>query len=114
MKWTDKDIVDWHIKTFPDADLPSQLMKLEEELKEFYEAIHKKDNKSIRQELADVYIVCIVLRNRYKSYVGLYILHHFFFSDKTMKCVYKKMDINVQRTWVKVNGVYRHKDIDTD
>lgn len=107
MKWTDKDIVEWHKKTFPDADLHSQLMKLEEELKEYKEAYN--DIKK-RQELADVYIVCLVLRKRYKSYIGLFILQHFFISDRTMEYVYAKMDVNSKRTWVKINGVYRHKD----
>ena len=38
MKWTDKKIVNWHKKTFPDCTIESQLAKLDEELKEVVEA----------------------------------------------------------------------------
>ena len=38
MLWTVKDIVAWHIKTFPDADLKSQKIKFLEEYKEYLES----------------------------------------------------------------------------
>lgn len=115
MKWTDEAIVEWHKKTFPDADLPSQLMKLEEELKEFYEATKLTDHDSIMQEIADIYIVSVVLARRYHSRIGVKYLKDFGFSDvQIIEYVSNKMDKNVNRKWCKINGVYRHKDIDTD
>lgn len=44
----------WNEKTFPDATMAGQLMKLEEELREFTET---KTQKEQTKELADVFIV---------------------------------------------------------
>ena len=43
MKWTDDKIIEWHKETFPDATLESQLLKLDEELKEVVDA--QRENK---------------------------------------------------------------------
>lgn len=112
MIWTDKDIVEWHKKTFPDTDLKSQLLKLEEELLEMEEATKKTDQEAIMNEVADVYIVSVVLAKRYHSRIGISYLRYFCFTNiQILEHVSKKMDENVKRTWEKKNGVDRHKKV---
>lgn len=112
MKWTDKKIVAWHKKTFPDCTFESQLAKLDEELKEVVDAQRNGEKEKSYDELADVYIVSLVLAKRFNSTTGKYFLgllneHP---APESLKRVDRKMDINAKRTWCKVNGVYRHKD----
>ena len=52
-------IVKWHEKTFPDADLKSQKLKFVEEYREYLES-------GDIMELADMVIVCYVLKGRFK------------------------------------------------
>ena len=108
MIWTDKDIVDWHIKTFPDTDLGSQIKKAEEEIHEYIMAVvNEEPQERIEEELADIYIVSLVLKNRF----GLKTINSFLPSrGKLELAIHRKMDKNAQRKWVKVDGVYRHKD----
>ena len=112
MKWTDKKIVNWHKKTFPDCTYESQLAKLDEELKEVVEAQRNGEKEHSYDELADVYIVSTVLKERFDSTIGKYFigLLNEHPSPESLKRVDRKMDINQKRTWQKVNGVYRHKE----
>ena len=48
-----QDIKEWNATQFPEADLPGQLMKLEEELHEF----HNAQGEERLKELPDVFIV---------------------------------------------------------
>ena len=110
MKWTDKKIVAWHKKTFPDCSYESQLAKLDEELKEFVEAQRNRQIEHSYDELADVYIVSLTLAKRFDSTVGHYFLglleeHP---APELSKRVDRKMEVNQKRTWYKVNCVYRH------
>ena len=101
------EIAEWHKATFPDATFESQILKLEEEIREFYTCY---DNE---EELADILIVSIVLAHRFKSEIGIEIFASFFDyenPDRMDKLIKKKMEINRGRTWVKVDGVYRHED----
>lgn len=113
MKWTDKKIVDWHKKTFPDCTLESQLAKLDEELNEVVEAQRNGEKEKSYDELADVYIVSLVLAKRFDSMIGKYFIglleeHP---APESLKRVDRKMEVNRKRTWYKVNGVYRHKEV---
>lgn len=112
MNWTDDKIVEWHKKTFPDCTYESQLLKLDEELNEVSEAQNKGNYEHSFDELADVYIVATVLKERFNSTIGVYFIEllegdpvPFLFER-----VDRKMDLNSKRVWHKVNGVYRHEE----
>lgn len=111
-KWTPDRIVTWHNKTFPDATKESQLLKLEEEIKEVLEARRKNDLALLYEELSDVYIVCVTLDKRYDSYIGKFFL--FVLAELGIDVsmgVEEKMKINCLRNWVKnEKGTYRHVD----
>lgn len=101
MKWTDKEIVDWHKKTFPLCTIEEQAKKVKEEIQEVINTLINADGTDrYIEEVADVYIATLVLKQRFGVDLRLPIL----------EAIDKKMDENVQRKWTKVNGVYRHKD----
>lgn len=112
MKWTDEKIVAWHKKTFPDCTYESQLLKLDEELNEVVEAQWNGLIEQSYDELADIYIVSKVLKERFNSIIGAYFigLLNEHPCPELSKRVDRKMDRNKKRTWQKVNGVYRHKE----
>jgi NTP pyrophosphatase (non-canonical NTP hydrolase) len=112
MKWTDEKIVAWHKKTFPDCTFESQLAKLDEELKEVSDAQKKGNYEQSFDELADVYIVATVLKERFNSTIATYFLEmeDAWQTPSLFERVDRKMDTNQKRTWCKVNGVYRHKE----
>ena len=100
-------IIKWHKQTFPDCTYESQLLKLEEELEEYKEA--RKPYKIT--ELADIYIVSLVLMDRFESLIGS---HIFEWADKIFKiigydAVKEKFEANKDRVWIIDRGVYRHK-----
>lgn len=64
-----EEIAAWHADTFPASNQAGQLMKLEEELREYSEAEQEDKDK----ELADVVIVCAGLR-RWSSLIGQHML----------------------------------------
>ena len=108
----DDKIVEWHKNTFPDATLESQLLKLDEELKEVVDAQRNGEKEKSYDELADVYIVSLVLAKRFDSTTGKYFLglleeHP---APESLKRVEKKMEINAKRKWIKKDGVYRHDE----
>ena len=108
---TDKDIVAWHKKTFPDCTFESQLLKLDEEIKEVIESRQHGRLADSYDEVADLYIVATVLAKRYKSALGRYfvgVVHEFPVPNLQTR-IDKKMEINKKRVWVKVRGVYHHK-----
>ena len=67
-----KDIVAWHKKTFPDCTLESQLLKHDEELSELVADQRVGKIEQSHEELADAYIVALVLAKRYDSTIGKY------------------------------------------
>lgn len=105
-------IIEWHKKTFPDATLTSQLMKLEEELREAIVARKHETTDKMLDELTDAYIVATSLVGRFDSAVGAFFL--MFVKAHPIpglkERVDKKMEINAKRKWVFKNGVYRHGD----
>ena len=108
----DEDIVEWHKKTFPDVTMDSQLKKLDEEIGELCEAIKAGVKNHAVKEVADVYIVSRVLADRFNSWIGNYFLGLLdeYPVPRMMSEVEKKMEINKNRIWHKVDGVYRHKE----
>lgn len=101
-----KEIIEWHTKTFPDATMEGQLIKLEEELNELVNAKNKKEKL---KEAADVYIVLCGLK-RLDSYIGKFIIQHWFSgTDNLYNAVVEKMDKNKSRSWAKTTeGTYHH------
>lgn len=91
MIWTDKDIVDWHIKTFPCCSVEEQAQKVKEEIQEVINTLINADGTDrYIEEVADVYIASLVLIQRFGVDLRLPIL----------EAIDKKMDINAKRKWV--------------
>lgn len=107
-----KEIAEWHEATFPDVTEESQILKLQEEIKEFGNA----DDDTRFEKLADIFIVCSSLIYRWNNLIGngvaliLFPLDSTFNDLKELKsAVCLKMLTNVERKWVKQeNGTYRH------
>ena len=96
MIWTDKDIVDWHIKTFPNCTVEEQADKVGEEIHEYIMAVVNEEGKErIAEELADVYIASLVLEKRFGIELHLALSR----KNKDDK-IDKKMDENTKRKWV--------------
>lgn len=107
MIWTLDDIVNWHIKTFPNVDLKSQKLKFLEEYREYLES-------GDIMELADMCIVYLILNQRFNCDIFLDIMLDEQSKIKNLteldNAVCKKMDINSKRKWIYKDGVYRHED----
>lgn len=107
-----KEIAKWHKATFPDATEESQLLKLQEEIKEFENA----DDDTRFEELADIFIVCSSLIHRWNNLIGNGVALLLFPLNKSSEllkelksAVLLKMLTNVERKWVKQeNGTYHH------
>lgn len=114
-KWTDKEILAWHKKTFPNATLASQVEKLDEEMEEL---ANSKGSSSVLEETADVIICCRVLRDRFKCQFANYIANCMFnqLGDDSLRSLVvilmcRKMDENAARKWVEIKpGYYRHEN----
>lgn len=115
MIWTDEAIVEWHKKTFPDLDVNSQVKKTNEEIREYIMAVVNDEGKErIREEIADVYISCLALKYRFGiDLMGCFLMDNIN-RERFGKDIDRKMYVNAKRKWCKINGVYRHKDIDID
>ena len=98
-------IVEWHKETFPDADLKSQKIKFLEEYREYLES-------GDIMELADMFIVNTVLVHRFHfdKFSPLVFSDACYYVEDVLEAVDSKMKINKQRTWHKINGVYRHEN----
>lgn len=107
---TPKTISEWSEQTFPTLTKESQLNKLIEETLEYIKA--KTDDERIK-ELADIYIVASILKERFDCKLGWGIFQGIFTFD--MAAVYpavdEKMKINRSRIWEFKNGVYHHKEV---
>lgn len=108
-------IKEWNATQFPEADLPGQLMKLEEELHEFH---HDKDKENFK-EISDVVIVCAGL-GRWQSLIGYHILSmvingaHYTEVNKLLDAVEAKMAKNRARVWLKDGDGKYHHDVKLD
>ena len=107
MKWMDQEIVEWHKKTFPNCTLEEQVLKVGEEVSEMILSIVNEEGEDrFKEELADVYIASLVSKERFG------VDYHFpIFREKIEDVIEKKMEVNCQREWEKVDGVYRHKKV---
>ena len=109
------EIRDWNEQQFPDATLDGQLMKLEEELKEF----HHAEGKDRLKEIADIVIVCAGLR-RWQSFVGFHILATVVngapqeLVNELLDAVDEKMAKNRARVWLKDGDGKYHHDVKLD
>lgn len=91
MKWTDKEIVEWHKKTFPCCTIEEQAKKVKEEIQEVINTLINADGTDrYIEEVADVYIATLVLKQRFGVDLHLPI----------SEAIDKKMDENVKRKWV--------------
>ena len=110
-----QDIKEWNATQFPDADLPGQLMKLEEELHEF----HNAQGEERLKELPDVFIVCAGL-GRWNSLIGYHILSmvvngaHHTEVNRLLDEVGLKMAKNRARVWLKDGEGKYHHDVKLD
>lgn len=110
-----QDIKEWNATQFPDADLPGQLMKLEEELREF----HNAQGEERLKELPDVFIVCAGL-GRWQSLIGYHILSlvvngaHHTEVNRLLDEVGFKMAKNRARVWLKDGEGKYHHDVKLD
>lgn len=110
-----QDIKEWNATQFPEADLPGQLMKLEEELHEFHNA--QEENRL--KEISDVVIVCAGL-GRWKSLIGYHILSLVINGaqhtevNKLLDEVEAKMAKNRARVWLKDGEGKYHHDVKLD
>lgn len=110
-----EEISEWHRATFPSCSMDSQKEKLFEETEELFVEITKyNDSDTLYEEIADVYIVSVVLFSRYNLFIGkmmceyieknLCINHAHLLAE-----VRAKMEINKNRKWTVDNkGVPRH------
>lgn len=87
----EKEIVVWHVVTFPRASFRACMNKLCEEFDEFVDAVESGMGKSaICEEAADVRIVLEAILGR-------------FFGTTTTEEARKKMKINIKREWGQEN-----------
>ena len=106
--WDVQSIGEWHAVTFPDATIDTQLLKLEEEMKEF------NANPCV-EEAVDIYIVACALTHRYQSVIGMSVLNSNANRDLAFfKALADKMDKNMKRSWAQTTpGYYKHEEIIT-
>lgn len=107
---TPKTISEWSEQAFSTLEEESQNKKLIEELIEYLKA--KTDEEKIK-ELADIYIVASILRERFNSDLGFCAFRGIFTTDMiaVYQAVDEKMRINRSRIWEFKNGVYHHKEV---
>lgn len=107
---TPKTINEWSKQVFTTLEEESQKKKLIEELIEYLKA--QTDEERIK-ELADIYIVASILRERFNSDLGFSAFRGIFTADMTAvyQAVDAKMKINRSRVWEFKNGVYHHKEV---
>ena len=129
MKHIWKEILDnavhWHMDTFKECTLESQLVQLEEELNELKDVIETEGEGVDRyvEEVVDVLIVSYVLAIRFNSEVGGFVFSEMEYNliseypqlaKKVKKALENKMNINKNRTWVFENGKYHHVEVATN
>ena len=102
----EKEIIEWHTKTFPDATMEGQLIKLEEEMNELANSANSEEGL---KEAADVYIVLCGLK-RWDSYIGNFVMYYgFSYEDDLYEAIVEKMNKNKARVWAKTaEGTYHH------
>lgn len=106
-----KDIVEWHYSAFPDCTLESQLLKVNGEMGEMFNA--GTNDAEAWKERADVCIASIALSMRFNAPLGDYLMTRLYYEchdfERLRREIKEKMKINKSREWEKINGVHRHK-----
>ena len=104
---TPKSIAEWSEQVFPTLDKDAQLEKLIEETREYMKA--KSDDERIK-ELADIYIMASILKERFDCKLGWGVFQGIFTLDMTgvYKAVDEKMKINRARKWTWNGKTYHH------
>ncbi|MBR1604649.1 MAG: hypothetical protein IJ660_00905 [Alphaproteobacteria bacterium] len=111
MRWDIKKIVNWSQRKLKNLTAWEQRRKSDLEALEYLEASSMPDQL---EELADFYITQVILAYRFGNPAAKVVCLLFqwaFMKDKDSdfeKAVDIKMDINEQRTFVKINGEHRH------
>lgn len=104
-------IADWHKDALPDCTMQQQFSKANREALEYLYAKSHKDKRGMLEEMADVYIVWVVLSMRYNIAMARIVcgwMEHFKHFDRIKQAVDEKMDINAARKFVWKNGEWRH------
>ena len=113
--WTKDDILHWHIEKMPDCTKAEQYIKGNKEAKEYYDARKFGDYASKLEELADVYIVNVILWLRYHDHNARLMVEFIETRKKWLeieKAVDCKMEINAKRTFIRKYGEWRHLEED--
>lgn len=102
-----------HEKLFPLADLQGQVLKLEEEFKEYRRAWLDCDDKQAKKEVADILIVCAGIY-RWCPIVASEIEYLFakVYDYDVEEEVNRKWQVNLNRTWEYKEGKYHHVGVD--
>ena len=100
-----------HEKLFPNATLESQIWKLEEEIREFFDTGDYSEDEL--REIADVCIVCAGLYRwcpclAYQLCSEFYWKHEGKWSSKIEKEVNRKWQVNLKRKWEWNGKTYKH------
>lgn len=110
-KWTKEKIAEWHKQALPDCTLAQQYSKANREAREYIYAKLHDDKAGMLEEMADIYIVNVVLRMRYNNDMARLIcrwIEGFKSFDKIRQAVDDKMDVNAKRKFAWVKGEWRH------
>jgi len=113
-KELENSIIEWHIATFPDATLDSQIAKIEEEVDE---VLNAENCQEFYKELSDCWIVALALQRWSLSAFRFAVIGLDYLEkernweipqESFEKMVEEKLEINKKRIWKKINNVYHH------
>ena len=104
---TPKSIAEWSEQVFPTLTENAQNIKLFEEVLEYFKA---KTLEEKIKELADIYIVASILKERFGSDLGFFVFRSLFTNEMVgvYKAVDEKMKINRARVWEWNGKTYHH------
>ena len=111
--WSKTMIMNWHMNALPECTCPQQRIKSHREAREYYFAKRHGDKKAMLEEMADFYIVNIVLHMRYHDEAAKFVcerIESFKSFPRILQAVNEKMDITATRTFVWKNGEWRHDE----
>ena len=106
--WTECRISQWHKKVFPDVTVAEQRQKAGREAAEYMAA---RKTAAKLEEAADFFIVNAVLARRFSDPVGrltVLMMKSLPEFDEIAATVEAKMAVNVNRSWQKIRGEWRH------
>lgn len=110
-KWTKQNIADWHRDAMPECTMAQQYSKANREAREFIYAKHHNDKAGMLEEMADIYIVNVVLAVRYNNDMAKLVcrwIENFKNFEVIKQAVDVKMDMNAARKFKWVKGEWRH------